>query len=185
MTFESRASFFLQNRRSHRVLRWGSARQNGRARDMKPNQAIAAALLAAGIFSASAANAKEYVDYNYGKGVWAITEVEVDPNHIDDYLTGLRASEVPAFGVMKRRGLIDDWVFLVRNGYSKGHSDVMIGVHYLSMQGLMPDAARDQALEKEIFSTFSEEQGKQAVAGYEKYRRFHDQATWLSIDFPK
>ncbi len=74
-------------------------------------KAIAAATLLGGILAAPAAHAKEYVDYGYGKGVWLVTQVEVDPNHVDDYLTGLKQSQVPGFDVMKKRGLIDDYAF--------------------------------------------------------------------------
>ena len=34
------------------------------------------------------AMAKQYTDYMPQKGIWEITAVEVDPNHVDDYLTG-------------------------------------------------------------------------------------------------
>ena len=145
------------------------------------------AALAAGavLFGTSIARAKEYVDYGYGKGIWNINQIEVDPNHIDDYLTGLKRSQIPGFEIMKRHGIIDDYSFMVRNGYTKGAADVMIGVHYVSADGLMPNPTRDQMIEKEIYATFSEEAGKVAVAGYEKYRQFLDNATWLSVTFKK
>lgn len=69
---------------------------------------------------ASAASAKQYVDYTPAKGVWEINAIEVDPNHVDDYLVGLRKSQVPGFEVMKKHGIIDDYRFVVRNGYAKG-----------------------------------------------------------------
>jgi hypothetical protein len=68
--------------------------------------------------------AEQYVDYTPQKGYWSINAVEVDPNHVDDYLTGLRASQVTAFEVLKRRGLIDDYKFMVRTGYVKGSPNV-------------------------------------------------------------
>ncbi|MEA3068237.1 MAG: hypothetical protein QOK41_1644, partial [Sphingomonadales bacterium] len=40
--------------------------------------------------------AEPYVDYTPQKGYWTITAVDVDPNHVDDYLTGLRSSQVTA-----------------------------------------------------------------------------------------
>jgi len=147
---------------------------------------ILSALTAASLLVATgAANAKEYVDYGYGKGVWTISQVEIDPNHVDDYLTGLKQSEVPAFDIMKKHGIIDDYSFSVKNGYTKGMPNVVIAVHYVSAEGLMPNAARDQALEKEIFASFSESAGKAAVAGYEKYRTFLDNSTWLDVVFKK
>jgi hypothetical protein len=59
---------------------------------------VLAALGAAAItFASTPATAKQYVDYTPQKGFWDINAVEVDPNHIDDYLTGLRRSLVPTF----------------------------------------------------------------------------------------
>jgi hypothetical protein len=141
--------------------------------------------LASTLVLAGTAHAKEYVDYGYGKGIWEITQVEVDPNHVDDYLTGLKQSEVPGFDIMKKHGIIDDYGFSVRNGYSKGMPNVVIAVHFVNAEGLMPDPARDQMLEKEIMATFSEQAGKTAIAGYEKYRSFVDQSTWLDVTFKK
>jgi hypothetical protein len=53
--------------------------------------------------AAAPTQAEPYVDYTPKKGVWQITAVEVDPNHIDEYLTGLRRSQVSGFEVLKRR----------------------------------------------------------------------------------
>jgi hypothetical protein len=146
--------------------------------------AIAAGLTVAG-FAAGPAFAKEYVDYSYGKGIWEVNQIDVDPNHVDDYLVGLKQSQVPGFEIMKKHGLVDNYWFMVRNGYTEGHASVLIGVHYTSADALMPNQARDQMIVKEIQASFSEEQGKTAVAGYEKYRKFIDDGTWLSIDFKK
>ena len=42
--------------------------------------------LAAVMLAATPAAAKPYVDYTPQKGYWDINAVEVDPNHVDDYL---------------------------------------------------------------------------------------------------
>ena len=131
------------------------------------------------------AMAKQYTDYMPQRGIWEITAVEVDPNHVDDYLTGLRKSQMPGFEVMKRRGIMDSYRFLVRNGYSKGSPNVLIETHLTSASMLDPDQARDQAVEKEILATFSEAQGKVAVAGYEKYRQFVDDGLWSEVTMVK
>lgn len=129
--------------------------------------------------------AKQYVDYTPQKGFWEINAVEVDPNHVDEYLTGLRQSQVPAFEVLKKRGLMDSYKFLVRSGYAKGSPNVLIMTHVSSAALLDPDKARDEAVEKEILATFSEEQGKAAVAGYEKYRQFLDDGLWTEMTMAK
>ncbi|HEX7694198.1 MAG TPA: hypothetical protein VF409_06895 [Sphingomonas sp.] len=115
------------------------------------------------------------------KGVWEINAIDVDPNHVDEYLTGLRRSQVPGFEVMKAHGIIDSYKFLVRNGYTKGGPSVLIMTHFTSAAMLEPDQARDQMIEKEILAKFSEADGKAAVAGYEKYRTFIDDGLWSEV----
>ena len=131
------------------------------------------------------ATAEAYVDYTPQKGYWTINAVEVDPNHVDDYLTGLRSSQVSAFEVLKRRGLIDDYKFMVRTGYVKGSPNVLIMTHSPNTTSDDPDQARDQAVQNEILSAFSKEKGDEAVRGYEKYRTFIDNGNWQTMTMKK
>ena len=129
--------------------------------------------------------AEAYVDYTPQKGHWTINAIEVDPNHVDDYLTGLKTSQVTAFEVLKKRGLIDDWKFLVRKGYMKGAPTVLIMTH-VPNDGLDdPDQARDQAIDKEIYAIVSKEKDEAMVKGYEKYRTFIDNGDWKVMDMKK
>ena len=146
---------------------------------------VCAAALAIGVLAGSAASAKQYVDYTPEKGVWEINAVEVDPNHVDDYLVGLHKSQVPGFDIIKKHGIIDGCRFLVRGGYNKGAPNVLIETHFPSFAMLAPDKARDAMIEKEIVATFSEEAGKTAVAGYEKYRQFLDDGLWSEVTIAK
>jgi hypothetical protein len=130
-------------------------------------------------------SAEPYVDYTPQKGYWTINAVEVDQNHVDDYLTGLRSSQVSAFEILKRRGLIDDYKFMVRTGYVKGSPNVLIMTHTPNTALDDPDQTRDQAVEKEILSTFSKEKGDEAVRGYEKYRTFIDNGNWQTMTMKK
>jgi len=139
----------------------------------------------ASIACATGASAKIYKDYTPEKGMWEISAIEVDPNHIDDYLTGLRKSEFPGFEIMKRHGIIDAYHLVVRTGYNKGAPNVLIMTHYTSVAMLAPDQARDTMIENEITATFSEEAGKVAVAGYEKYRQFVDDGLWTEMTMAK
>jgi hypothetical protein len=143
----------------------------------------AGALAMACVSTASAA--EPYVDYTPQKGYWTINAVEVDPNHVDDYLAGLRNSQVSAFEVLKRRGLIDDYKFMVRTGYVKGSPNVIIMSHVPSSALDDPNQARDQAVEKEIYQAFSKEKGQAAVAGYEKYRTFIDAGNWQVMNMAR
>lgn len=142
------------------------------------NKKLVVAVLAAGVAVVGAAQAKRYVDYTPEKGVWEIRAIEVDPNHVDDYLTGLRHSQIPGFDLLRRRGIIDNYRILVRQGHVKGSPNVLVETHYPSYATLGPDKARDQAIEAEIDAQFNEQQGRAAVAGYEKYRQFLDDSLW-------
>ena len=147
---------------------------------------ILAALGAASIAFASApATAKQYVDYTPQKGYWDVNAVEVDPNHIDDYLTGLSKSLIPTYETLKKRGLIDDYKFMVRSGYVKGSPNVLLMTHSKSYGVLDADQARDQAIDKDIEAMFTKEQNDAAIAGYEKYRTFIDNAQWTDIKMGK
>lgn len=130
-------------------------------------------------------SAERYVDYTPQKGYWTVAAVEVDPNHVDDYLTGLRTSDVSGFEVQKRHGLIDDYKFMVRMGYVKGSPNVLIMTHVPSTALLDPDQARDQQVQKEMYSGFSKEKGQEAVRGYEKYRTFLDTGNWRVVTMAK
>jgi hypothetical protein len=141
--------------------------------------AVAALGAAAICIASSPALSEPYVEYTPQNGYWDINAIEVDPNHIDDYLVGLRQSQVSAFEVLKARGLIDSYKFMVRNGYVKGSPNVLIMTHSRSIGTLEADKARDQAVTKEIDAAFSRDRSKAAVAGYEKYRTFIDDGQWV------
>ena len=129
--------------------------------------------------AATPAIAKPYVDYTPQKGFWDINAVEVDPNHIDDYLTGLRRSLTPTFETLKKHGVIDDYKFMTRNGYTKGSPNVLILTHSPSLGSLDPNKERDQAIDREIEAAFTKAQNDAAIAGYEKYRTFIDDGQWV------
>ncbi len=145
-----------------------------------------AALGAVAIAYASVpAAAKPYVDYTPQKGYWDINAVEVDPNHVDDYLTGLSKSLVPVYETLKRRGLIEEYRFVSRIGYVKGSPNVLLMTHSKTTGVLDADRERDLAVEAEINAAFSEAQQDAAVAGYEKYRTFLDNGQWVDIKMGK
>jgi hypothetical protein len=146
---------------------------------------VLTALGAAVIAFAGTAIAKPYVDYTAQKGYWDINAVEVDPNHIDDYLTGLRASLIPTFETLKKHGVIDNYRFLSRNGYTKGSPNVLIMTHSPTNAVLDADKTRDQAIDREIEAAFTKAQNDAAIAGYEKYRTFIDDGQWTDIVMTK
>ena len=146
---------------------------------------VSGALGALALCAATTASAEVYVDYTPEAGVWNINAIDVDPNHIDDYLVGLKSSQMPFFEILKKRGMIDAYKFVVRNGYAKGSPSVLIMVHYTSYAALAPDKARDMAIQKEVLAGFSKEKGDAAVAGYEKYRTFINNGRWTEMTMTK
>jgi hypothetical protein len=147
---------------------------------------VLTALGAASIaFASVPATAKQYVDYTPQKGFWDINAVEVDPNHIDEYLTGLRASLIPTFETLKKHGVIDDYKFLSRNGYNKGSPNVLIMTHSASNSVQDANKERDQAIDREIEAGFTKAQNDAAIAGYEKYRTFVGDDQWTEIVMTK
>ncbi len=135
------------------------------------------------LFSAGAASAEIYKDYVPGKGIWIETFIEVDPNHVDDYLTGLKASDVPGLEILKKHGLIDEYKFMTSDSYATGQPNIVIAVHYVNAAALEPDSVRDQMIEKETYAAVSKSQGDAAIAGYEKYRKFSQISSWRSVEF--
>lgn len=135
--------------------------------------------------STGAASAEMYKDYVPGKGVWVQTFVEVDSNHVDDYLTGLKASDVPAIEVLKKHGLVDDYKVMTTKSYAAGQPNVIIAVHFVSAEAMEPDQARDQAIEKDIYAAVPKSQDDAAIAAYEKYRKFTQISNWRTVEFTK
>lgn len=146
---------------------------------------LKSAIAALCLVSATGGRAEPYVDYTPQKGYWQITALEVDPNHVDEYLTGLRKSQLSVFQVLQKRGLIDQYKFVVRNGYVKGSPNVLIMTHSSSLGLLDADQARDVAVQKEIEAAFSKEASDKAIAGYEKYRVFVDDGQWTEMTMAK
>ena len=134
---------------------------------------------------ACVASAEPYVDYTPQKGVWHVTSVRVDPNHIDDYVTGLKKSWVAAEEISKRHGLIDSYEIKIKLNASDGQANVLLIEHYPSLAALEPDQARDQAMQREAYAAVPKAAGEAMVAGYDKYRVFVGDDYWTDITFTK
>jgi hypothetical protein len=134
---------------------------------------------------AAPAFAEPYVDYTPQKGGWEIQEIKVDPNHIDDYLTGLKTTWVIGEEIAKKHGIVDDYRILVRLNASGGDANVMLMQHYPSLSVLEPDKARDKAIEQEGYAAVSKEKGQAMVAGYDKYRTFVRDNIYVVMDTAK
>jgi len=146
---------------------------------------LAGSTLAAALLWAGASAAEPYVDYTPQKGLWHVTTIKVDPNHIDDYVTGLKKTWVTAEEIAKKHGLIDSYHLMVKFNASDGQGNVELIEHIPATALLDPDQARDQAIERENYAAVPKAQGEQAVAGYDKYRTFVGDDYWSEMTFPK
>jgi hypothetical protein len=134
---------------------------------------------------AGVASAEPYQDYTPQKGVVEVQQIKVDPNHIDDYLTGLKTTLVPGLEIAKKHGVIDWYVVNVKLNAQGGDSNVEIVQHYPSSAVFDADKARDQAIEKESYAAVSKEKVDKAVTGFDKYRTFVSDDLYYSIEYPK
>ena len=148
------------------------------------NRMLFASVLGACALIATAAGADPYVDYMPMKGVWEVQTIKVDPNHIDDYLTGLKKNFIPILETEKRHGLIDQYMILQKLNGNAG-DNIQIIQHYPSAASLDPDQARDQGIDKEVKARFSKEQSDKIIAGYDKYRTFEADEMWTQVDMSK
>ncbi len=133
---------------------------------------------------ATCAAADPYVDYMPQKGVLHVTVMKVDPNHVDDYLVGLKKSWVPAEQIARKHGIIDYFGVNVKLNSGAGANVVLIE-HYPSIAALDPDQARDQAIQKEILAVTPKEQGVALTNGFDKYREFVSDDYYQSMDLEK
>src|SRR5271165_3632926 len=90
---------------------------------------IALGIIAA-VFVVSTACADPYKDYTPEKGVWSVMTVKVDPNHVDDYLIGLKRGLIPTMESAKKHGVIDDYFVMVNPNVADNSGNVLIGQHY-------------------------------------------------------
>jgi hypothetical protein len=146
--------------------------------------AVGALVLSAGLGMAAMAAAEPYIDYTPQKGATEVITIKVDPNHIDDYLVGLRQGWVPGQELAKKHGVIDWYQVSIKLNGGAGANVVLIQ-HYPSLASLEPDKARDMALLAESKALEPKEKSDSRIAGYEKYRTFVSDDIWTSVDFVK
>jgi hypothetical protein len=140
--------------------------------------------LGASLGLASVAAAEPYTDYTPVKGATEAVTIKVDPNHVDDYLTGLSRDWVRGQELAKKHGIIDWYAVNVRLNSGAG-ANVLLLTHYPSLANLEPDKARDQAMMAESRAAVSKDQESKIVEGYDKYRTFVSDEIWTSVDFKK
>ena len=150
---------------------------------MKWSLGLAAMVAALGVVHA--ARAEPYVDYTPKKGVWQVIAIAVDPNHIDEYLVGLKTELIPSLDVAKAHGVIDQYRFMVKFNADGHDANVLLLRHYPSLANLDPDRARDEAMEKEVRARLSKADQDKKIANFERYRRFVSDEYWVDVEMNK
>ena len=145
---------------------------------LKTCLATAVAMTALG----SAVFAEPYVDYTPKKGFTHVQFIKVDPNHLDDYIVGLKKTWVPGEEAAKRHGVIDYYGIDVKLNGADGGANVALIEHVVSAAMLDPDKARDQAVEKESFAAMPKDQMDAKVKDFDKYRTFVGDDYYTELD---
>jgi hypothetical protein len=148
------------------------------------NRTLFAAALAAGALAASAVWADPYVDYTPVKGAWEVQTIKVDPNHVDDYLIGLKKGWVPIMETLKRHGVIDQYLILTKLNSGAG-GNVQLIQHFTSLGMMDPDKERDMAVQKEIEAQMSKDASAKMTSGFDKYRTFESDDIWTEVNMSK
>jgi hypothetical protein len=134
---------------------------------------------------AGAALAEPYVDYTPQKGLWHVVTIKVDPNHIDDYVTGLKTTWGPGEELAKKHGLIDSYEIMIKMNAEDGQGNVQLIEHLPNTAVLDADQTRDQAMMKEALAMMPKADTDKAVAGFDKYRSFVGDDYWGEVIFTK
>ena len=132
-----------------------------------------------------AARAEPYVDYTPAKGLWHIQTIKVDPNHIDDYIVGLKKTWLPGEQIAKKHGLIDQYSIQIKLNSADGRGNVVLIEHIPDIALMEPNQARDQGIEKEVYAAMPKSDMDTKVKGFEAYRTFVGDDYYSEVTFPK
>lgn len=130
------------------------------------------------------ANAAEiYKDYVPSKAVWNVTMVKVNPNHIDDYLGGLRQSWMNGCAAGKKAGSLEDCFIYVSETSAGGPFNVMLVQKFTSAAMMEPNEESYNKVMAEVRKTLAEAKEKELVKGYEDYRTFFGEMNFRRIEW--
>ena len=144
------------------------------------------ACLAVGVaMIAGSALAEPYVDYTPQKGVWHVITVKVEPNHVDDYVTGLKRTWASSEEIAKKHGLIDSYQIMIKMNSEDGQGNVLLIEHIPNIGLLEVDQARDQAMMKEFQAALPKPARDKMLENFDKYRTFVGDDYWNELVFTK
>jgi hypothetical protein len=143
---------------------------------------VLAAVAALGL--AGNANAAEmFKDYVPSKAVWNVTMVKVNPNHIDDYLGGLKQSWMNGCAAGKKAGTLEDCSIFVSETAAGGPFNVMLVQKFTSSAMMEPNEESYNKVMAEVRKNLAEAKEKELVKGYEEYRTFFGEMNFRRIEW--
>jgi hypothetical protein len=138
------------------------------------------------VLAAHPAFAEIWDTYAPSKHVWRITRVRiVEPNKIDDYVSGLHKSYVPVMEIAKRNGSVIDYHILINQSRGSSEANVVFLEEFSSWGALEPDKDRDLKARAELRQNLPKDQVDKMVDEYNKYRTFLDQSSYWSVEYLK
>ena len=133
---------------------------------------------------AGSVNAAEiWKDYAPSKAVWNVTMVNVDPNHIEDYLGGLRQSWVTGCAAGKAAGTLEDCFIYVSETAAAGPFNVMLVQKFPSSAAAEPNAESYTKMMAEVRKNLAEAKEDEIVKGYEEFRTFWGEMNFRRVEW--
>ena len=133
---------------------------------------------------AGSVNAAEiWKDYAPSKAVWNVTMVNVDPNHIEDYLGGLRQSWVTGCAAGKAAGTLEDCFIYVSETAAAGPFNVMLVTKFTSAAMMEPSQESYNKVMSEVRKSLAEAKEKELVKGYDEYRTFFGEMNFRRVEW--
>jgi hypothetical protein len=134
---------------------------------------------------AGSAAADPWVDWAPKAGAISVTALHVDPNHIDDYLTGLKKIWMPGEEYAKKTGQIVGYDILVNVNAAGQAPNVLLVEHLPNFAVLDPNKKRDLDAIKAMQALAPKATQDAMVAGFDKYRTFVASELWQPVEFTK
>ena len=146
--------------------------------------AITLAVLAAGFTCATGAGAFEpFKDFIPGKEVHNVVFVKVDPNRIDDYLEGLKATWWSGCEVGRKLGEIKRCAIYVSTTPMQSDFNMMLVQTYASGADLDPDETKYNRYMSEMRKQLEKAKQDKIVEGYNEMRTFYGEREFREITF--
>lgn len=146
---------------------------------------MAAALAAVFTIGVTSARAEPWVDWSPGKEAVEKMWINVDPIHLDDYLTGLRKTWRTSQDIRKKHGVIEDYHVLTKDDMSGDGPNVLLVVVYPSMAMMDPDRDRALSVAKEYNAVVSKEETAAMVKNYDEWRKPTGENIWHTVHYSK